>query len=277
MMRHAVRFMRVLAGGFALAVLGSMATGCASLEAKLASYDAAMAEKSLAADQARICFARKSSLVGAAVSHYVVDCGSHIEFDTKIIERGQITFGDAITTGVEKVTVTKSGVDVKSETIDLRRSGLRTVTVTETQQVMAPNSGRMCYVQFLVLPKSVAETELAAGENGALGVLRKEGDTLVPLYIVSLVGPDKTPFVSTGAVAADATDRIRPNARYAGSVRSGGSIVFDRPAGTMRLRVITLGGDEAFAPDFQVEAGKKYLVDYTYSFSGTTFTLSERP
>lgn len=53
--------------------------------------------------------------------------------------------------------------------------------------------------------------------------------------------------------------------------------MFDRPAGTLKLRVVTPGGDTAYAPDFVVEPGKKYVVVYTYGFSGVHFTLTERP
>lgn len=67
-----------------------------------------------------------------------------------------------------------------------------------------------------------------------------------------------------------------PNAAFMGLVRSGETIVFDRPPGQMRLKAITTGGDEGVAPAFNVEAGKSYNVDYAYSFSGIDFVIKER-
>jgi len=162
-------------------------------------------------------------MLGAIVSHYVIDCGSNIDFDSKVIEEGQIELGDWID-----------------------RTHRRVTKITETQQVVAANSDRASHVFFLIFPSNVPGEEFTLSpfgykdENGLLRV-------------------------------------IRPNARYVGSVRSGELIVFDRPAGNMWLKVITPSGDEAFAPNFQIETGKKYLVSYTYGISGIDFSLSESP
>jgi hypothetical protein len=60
------------------------------------------------------------------------------------------------------------------------------------------------------------------------------------------------------------TQALSPNYSLAGIVKSGETIVWDRDPGTMQLQVITIGGDQAFAPSFKVEAGKTYVVTYTY-------------
>ncbi len=56
----------------------------------------------------------------------------------------------------------------------------------------------------------------------------------------------------------------KPNASFVGSAKSGGTLVWDRPPGAMRLRVITPSGDETFAPSVTVKAGKTYRVTYWY-------------
>jgi hypothetical protein len=63
------------------------------------------------------------------------------------------------------------------------------------------------------------------------------------------------------------------NAALVATIKSGGTVEFDRAEGTMRLEVITPGGDQAFAPPFRVEAGKRYMVDYKYM--SAKFTLTE--
>jgi hypothetical protein len=63
------------------------------------------------------------------------------------------------------------------------------------------------------------------------------------------------------------------NAAIVATIKSGGTVEWDRPEGTMRLEVITTGGDQAFAPPFRVEAGRRYVVDYKYM--SAKFTLTE--
>lgn len=60
------------------------------------------------------------------------------------------------------------------------------------------------------------------------------------------------------------TQVLTPNARLTGVVKNGETIVWNRAPGVVQLEVITLGGDQAFAPAFNVEAGKTYEVSYTY-------------
>ena len=264
-----------LAAMFALASCGLAGGGCASLDVATTRYDAAMSAP-LPAGQARVCFTRKSSLLGAVVAHYVMDCGSSVEFDSKVIERGQITFGDVVDAGRRTMTVTGEGIETKYEILDLRGMNIRTVSVTENQQDKPPNTDHMCNVQFLVLPAHVPAKDLSASPNSQQSILRRMGDKIVPLYSVSFDGSGTKPTVVGTDPVSDATDAIKPNARYAGSVRSGGSLVFDRPAGNMRFKVVTPGGDEAFSPVFRVESGRKYLVAYAYGITGIRFTLIER-
>lgn len=205
-----------------LLLLCTMGSGCTSLEVMRQEQCDTVMSAPLAPEQARVCFARISNLLGAVVPHYVMDSGSNIQFDSKVIEKGQILFLD----------------DNK-------------IRITETQKVEAENTDQGNYVYFLVLPTNVSGKELTLKLNAGR---RFNDDQLLR-----------------------ALSEIMPNARYVGSVLSGESIVFDRPAGTMQLKVITTGGDEAFAPNFQIEAGKKYFVSYSYAFSGVGFALSECP
>ena len=261
---------------FALVGCCLAGAGCASLDAASTRYDVALSAP-LPPGRARVCFVRKSSLLGAIVTHYVMDCGSNVEFDSKIIERGQITYGDVMDTGRRTITITAGRVVEKNETIDLKSLGLRTVTVTEKQMEMPPNTDRMGHVHYLVLPLQAAFDELMASSGGFPSVVRRMGEVIVPIYSGSFMGSERTSVSIDVATVSDATDAIRPNARYAGAVRSGGSLIYDRPAGDLRFKVVTPGGDEAFSPVFPVENGKKYLVEYAYGLTGVHFSLFERP
>ena len=265
-----------MASAFVLALCCLAGAGCASLETKQARYDAAMADP-LPAGQARVCFVRQSSMLGAIVTHYVMDGGSGIEFDSKVIEQGQISCSNVAETTRTTITVTAEGITTNKDVVDLRRSGFWVVNVTDEQRDMPPNTDRMCYVKYLVLPADVSDRELTSSPNSSISILRRKGDIIVPLYLVSFDAKSGLPSLASLTPVADATDAIKPNARYVGAVRSGGSVIYDRPAGDMRFKVVTPGGDEAFSPGFQVQAGKKYLVDYTYGITGVGFTLTERP
>jgi hypothetical protein len=70
------------------------------------------------------------------------------------------------------------------------------------------------------------------------------------------------------------TSPASPNAQYLGTVKSGGTIIWDRAPGSVRLEVISLGGDQAFAPPFEVQAGKTYVVNYDYP--GARFEIREQ-
>jgi hypothetical protein len=70
------------------------------------------------------------------------------------------------------------------------------------------------------------------------------------------------------------SQNLIPNIRVAGVVGSGKTMVWERAPGTMQLEVITLIGDQAFAPAFKVEAGKSYEVSYIYMKA--QFEISEK-
>lgn len=54
-------------------------------------------------------------------------------------------------------------------------------------------------------------------------------------------------------------------AAFIGTCKNGQTLVWERPPGNMRIEVITPGGDQAFAPHLEVEAGKTYRVVYYYA------------
>ena len=84
-------------------------------------------------------------------------------------------------------------------------------------------------------------------------------------------------MVNGGAVLGDGSGAwMNPNARCLGIVGNSKTIVFDRPAGVMKLRLITPGGDEAFAPDFNIEGGKTYDCTYRYGITGVSIALEVR-
>jgi hypothetical protein len=70
-----------------------------------------------------------------------------------------------------------------------------------------------------------------------------------------------------------AGDGLEPNAVLIGVVRSGTTVVWDRPPGTIRLQTVTNGGDQAFGPPMEVKAGKSYLVNF--SISSAKFRIHE--
>ena len=98
----------------------------------------------------------------------------------------------------------------------------------------------------------------------------------IPPQTVLRLSSDRTFKECSGSSAIQSmAEEVGLNARYVGAVRSGGTIVFERVPGVMRLRVLTPGGDAAYSPDYILEKGKKYTVEYSYS--GPRFTISERP
>lgn len=231
MIEESIKHLQRVTWAIALALL-YLASGCASPQARLAAYDAALAEKPLSLDQARICFVRKPSLINGSVAHHVVDCGTNINFDSRLIERTEIT---------------------------------------------AANSGRWANVEFLIVPQD-ARVKLEGGVVVKPGGQKNMTTDFRTDYVAGKM------YIYYKRISSDDWAQTEPNARYIGPVRSRDWLVFDRAPGLMRLKVVTLGGDEAFAPDFQVEGGKKYLVEYSYKYSipfydltYCNFTFSERP
>jgi hypothetical protein len=82
--------------------------------------------------------------------------------------------------------------------------------------------------------------------------------------LVAIPGPFKTLAKGSTPYYFINSTGINMNTRLVGAVTSGSTICWDRPAGVMRLQDITSGGDQAFALPVTVEAGKTYIVSYTY-------------
>jgi hypothetical protein len=265
-------------------------TSCASMNSSPRDMEASMA-KPLSPGQARVCFVRLFSLVGMSASHQVFDCGTNIGFDSKVIEKEQIKLGKPSTGFIDGIAKPVEAT-------------FHDVTVTQVLPEKEVNKGYMWNVQHVVLPEDPAVPRPTVTELVPENAFVQVRETYSPRWMLeplisgkavfvngSRVGVKSSPRNTWGvvqvpggvgiltfrdkSVTSDATDRIKPNARYMGSVGAGGALSFDRPAGTLRLRTVTPGGDEAFAPDFQISAGKKYVVEYSYNSSGVNFSIKE--
>ena len=69
--------------------LCAFVSGCSTHSPNLTQYDATMSAP-LAEGQARVCFVRQSSMLGAMISHYVFDCGANIKCDSTLMEKSQV-------------------------------------------------------------------------------------------------------------------------------------------------------------------------------------------
>lgn len=223
------------------------AAGCASFDGKLPAYDRAMAGTPQEAGRARICIARSSTMLGAAVTHYAVDCGTGLDHDARLIRGGDIVVDYRPTQPFARVPISAVRIQCKDP--------------------MHANKDVMGSVACLVLPPASPPVD-----DGVVTTHLKRF-----LQDIDLQPAGGGTYVRTQVDVAPCIAGMKPNGTYAGPMRSGGCVVFDRPPGVMRLRVITRGGDEGFAPDFVVEAGKQYVIDYQYGLSGVQFTLHERP
>lgn len=225
-------------------------SGCASLNRRLPGYDRAMSNTALDAGMARVCIARSPNMLGAIVPHYAVDCGTHATYDAKLIRP------EDITVRIPNPQSLRPG----------ERIPLSCVTI-EGRDPMLVDRDRMDSVAFLVLSPALAPLANGVVTTRTKGFLRTINlqQTASGTYLVTQV--DITPKVAAMA----------PNCAFVGSMKSGGYALYDRPPGTLRLRIVTPGGDEAFAPDFAVDADKRYVIDYQYGISGVQFTIHERP
>ena len=226
-------------------------TGCSTLGPNPTKYDAIMFAP-LAADQARVCFVRQSSLQGALVTHYVFDCGTNIKFDSTLIEKPQVV-----------------------------PSATNGYGIIEAQKTMPSNDYKMWWA-CIALPEHVQPED-------AIAFHYLPGDENNMVYYISggkifgqqlRLGFNLIPgreMISGEKLIRDLASKIARNARYIGSIRSGGTLVFDRPQGILRLKVVLENGSEAFAPDFAIEKGKRYTVVQSWGIFGVKFTISERP
>jgi hypothetical protein len=78
-------------------------------------------------------------------------------------------------------------------------------------------------------------------------------------------------------VIATTPDHPPLNARYIGEIRSGDTVIYDRPAGVLQIIAVTQGGDEGASPEFKLEAGKIYRVSFNYAqmFAAHLFDIQE--
>lgn len=240
--------------GLSLTLIGA---GCASLESRMPVYDQALSANPVSLGQARVCVARRANMLGAMVPHYAVDAGSDAPFDAKLVRRQDIQVGS-----LSEVSKGQYGHPVR---IELKDPGFS-------------DKGVRGSVAFLVLPEYRKDSHgivLPAGTGDMkIGIVKKRNDVFTwelgrGLFGQSVGGPSVN--ITSAVVSAPY------NCRYLGKMGNGGYVAFYRKPGIMRLRVVTEGGDECFAPDFSIEAGKKYFVDYQYRASGPTFVIQERP
>ena len=230
-----------------LMLLTLYVTGCASFNSKLPAFDRAMAGTPQDPGSARICFVRSSAMLGAVITHYAVDCGTELKYDAKLIRGGDVTIDFQPSQPFEKVPL--SAVSIKGK------------------DPMHANKDVMGSVSLLVLPPAANPVD-----DGVVTTQLKRF-----LRDIDLHQTGAGTYVRTQVDIAPCVEAMKPNCRYVGGVKSGGYAIFDRAPGTMRLRVITRGGDEGFAPDFVVEAGKQYVIDYQYGLSGVQFIMHPRP
>lgn len=265
----------------------TVAAGCSTVSPNLANYDAEMTAP-LPLDQARVCFVRQSAMLGAIVPHSVLDCGSDVVGDVSFIETScwvpasQQTVKEFFPAGATLGTWLLE----KAVGREIARDKPACFTIGRTPASIQPNSDLMD-AAYMVLPEEMLQrtglsgTPIVTGKDYVWGVA---DDTVQPRLFVRLPAGNYELKSARRMKQIPGTEAVKlmgqetgKNARYLGTVRSGGSIVFDRPEGTTRIRVVTPGGDTAFAPDFPVKKGKKYVVVYTYGFSGVNFAISERP
>lgn len=73
-----------------------------------------------------------------------------------------------------------------------------------------------------------------------------------------------TPGVSSNADKSDNKGRFIIPAKEIGTVGAGGTLIYERPPGVMKIEIFSPNGDQAFAPWVNVEGGKAYRVEYHY-------------
>jgi hypothetical protein len=218
-----------------------LCTGCAAnLQTRISECGDSIAARPLDANSARVCVSRQSSMLGAIVTHYVVDSGSNAVYNAKIIRKNDVR--------IKIVAPLLASVEILPD------------------DPMFANRGVMGSVIYLVLPEPGIESR-------PNWVMRNRNDKIIWIVDKEQIGAKLIKVTSYDITSK--VDSLTDNCRYVGSVGNGEYVVYDRPSGIMRLRVITPNGDESFAPDFNIKAGKRYFVDYQYT--SQQFIVSERP
>lgn len=243
-------------------ILSTFISSCA-YEANLAQHDAAISAP-LATDMARIYFVRRPALLDAIVTHYVFDCGTNIKYDATLIEKSQF-----------------QPTQITNEVVG---PNLPIFTIIESQKEMTPNSSSG-YNAYIALNKQI---NLDDTMLKSLAFTGNNYDWIVPMnleekpnwFITNNNEMGSRLRVYSGGKLVSGVEAIQylasmisPNAQYIGPVGSGDAIVFDRPPGILRLKVVAMNGTEVFAPSFPLEKGKKYNVVYSIYHN---FTINER-
>lgn len=182
---------------------------------------------------AKIFFHRTSSMLGAAGWHYVIDLGSDLEYNSVVIQKK--TFPD------DQANFGKGG-NVKQLYLKLGEKEFRLIAG-------APQNSDL---------KLKSKTDVRDYK------LMKNLSPIVRKYLQFY--PEVYPIFFLN------NESLVPNAWIAGPVDNGQTISWERPAGKMKLEVVSEGGDQIFAETIPVEAGKSYNVEYSYGKSKFTIT-----
>lgn len=262
-----------------------LTAGCASIDL---SDTADFMSKPLLPGQARVRFIRSACTPLAQHSPQdLFDCGSNIEYDSRILEDGQIKYGEPIEGPIvllPDTRITYKQVSVAKEPTNrpknsMYMNGLRGVRrpgarppVLQTKELLPKNlpfirGGELWGEEYLVNGNAL----FADGARMSLMMNDKYiwGQFRLPQKMIMFHFPE-------GSKVSSAVDLIAPNARYLGSVDASAWLVFDRPAGVMRIKTVSQDGYmEGVAPEFHVEAGKKYDVEYSFGITGISFAIRE--
>jgi len=150
----------------------------------------------------------------------------------------------------------------------------------EWAQVLSSRQSRITITWFgAKLTEHPAEALVGTldGENGArLAYVQIPDDAFYGILETGL----EVHNMRVSGVRLSKTDGLPFNSHFVGKVRSGGAVIYERPAGTMRLRLVfespTLAAIKS--PDVELLPGKKYIVEYHHAaFSAGKFTIKEEP
>jgi len=239
---------KVIAPTLCLVAAIILNSGCATVERSAASGDMHLNRHgTVAPENALVCIGREPRM-RLGFDHRLWDCGDGIQYDSKIIRKADIhvTFVTPKNVMVEFVPGSPSPVPVNGELAHsvlytLARNGEISYENVWGQTTRQPN-GRI---------KMVVSQSTSHSSSQAL-------------------------IKSLTADVTSAVNAFSDNARFVCNMKNGGFTMYERPPGIMRLRSTTVvSGSEFYAPDFRLEAGKKYFVNYHGFLSD--ISIHERP
>jgi hypothetical protein len=226
---------------FAVVIVGP---GCATLESRLPVYDQSLTTAPLPEGSARVCLARRFDMFHVTGQH-VLDSGSGISYNAKLIRRKDISFQQNDNSWVVQID----------------------------SKYPMPSNQYESYITinpiYIVLPEPMVEQKSS--------VVYSINDNFNYIFAIKDIG-----FSKYKLKYLDITSSVRAfpyNARYQGKVGNDDYVIFDRQPGNMKLRLVPQRGFEleCFSPEFKIEAGKRYLVDYQFGLSKCSFSIQERP